>query len=85
MKQRKEEIERLVEAQRVSGQSVAEFCREQGLEEKTFYVWRQRIRERGEGFVRVESGKRVALELANGSMIRFERELLGSVLKELSR
>ena len=85
MERRAEEIRRLVEAQRASGQSVPEFCREHGLMEKTFYVWRQRVQKRNDRFARVESGKRIALELRNGSTIRFERDLLGVVLQELSR
>lgn len=80
-----EEIKRLVEAQELSGQSVPEFCRERGLGEKKFYVWRQRVKKGAGQFVRVESAARVSLELANGRTIRFERELLGSVLQELSR
>lgn len=85
MRRKGEEIQRLVEAQVKSGQSVPVFCREHGLSEKSFYVWRQRVRERGGQFVRVESGKRIVLELANGKTIRFDRDLLGAVLMELSR
>lgn len=84
MRRKQAEIEQLVEAQRKSGQTVPDFCREHGLSEANFYVWRQRVG-RKERFVRVENGERVSLELSSGRTIRFERELLGAVLTELSR
>ena len=33
-----------MEAQERSGKSVARFCKDQGLTEQTFYVWRKRLR-----------------------------------------
>jgi transposase len=38
--------ERIV-AQRRSGMSVKQFCKEQGLTEYSFYAWRKRLQERG--------------------------------------
>jgi hypothetical protein len=34
-------------AQRRSGMSVKQFCKEQGLTEYSFYAWRKRLQERG--------------------------------------
>lgn len=39
-------------AQRRSGVSVKQFCKEQGLTEYSFYAWRKRLQERAEGLVR---------------------------------
>src|ERR1035437_6449682 len=36
-----------IAAQRRSGMSVKQFCKEQGLTEYSFYVWRKRLQERG--------------------------------------
>lgn len=47
------EIERLVAEQAESGESVAAFCAARGFKVKSFYVWRQRVRERRERMVPV--------------------------------
>jgi hypothetical protein len=36
-----------IAAQRASGMSVKQFCREQGLTEHSFYAWRKRLQEPG--------------------------------------
>src|SRR5215471_15464491 len=36
-----------IAAQRRSGKSVKQFCREQGLTEYSFYAWRKRLQESG--------------------------------------
>jgi hypothetical protein len=36
-----------IAAQRRSGMSVKQFCKEQGLTEYSFYAWRKRLRESG--------------------------------------
>jgi hypothetical protein len=36
-----------IAAQRRSGMSVKQFCKEQGLTECSFYAWRKRLQERG--------------------------------------
>lgn len=36
-----------IAAQRGSGMSVKQFCRERGLTEYSFYAWRKRLQERG--------------------------------------
>ena len=41
-----------IAAQRRSGMSVKQFCKEQGLTEYSFYAWRKRLQERAEGAVR---------------------------------
>lgn len=48
--------ERIAEQER-SGLSVERFCKEQGLTEQTFYVWRKRLREQQPmRFALVETG-----------------------------
>ena len=69
-----------IAAQRASGMSVRQFCREQGLTEHSFYAWRKRLQEQGPvRFALVErSGRRpertaeAALELvlASGDRLR---------------
>jgi transposase len=41
-----------IAAQKRSGMSVKQFCKEQGLTECSFYAWRKRLQERAEGPVR---------------------------------
>ena len=77
------EITRLVREQHASGESVPEFCAARGLEAKTFYVWRQRIKEGEERFARVSTDRRVELELSSGVTLRVAVEDLKSVLEAL--
>lgn len=37
-----------IAAQRRSGMSVKQFCKEQGLTEYSFYAWRKRLQQRGQ-------------------------------------
>jgi transposase len=69
-----------IAAQRRSGMSVKQFCREQGLTECTFYAWRKRLQERGPvRFALVERSARrqnrtteavLELVLATGARLR---------------
>ena len=69
-----------IAAQRRSGISVKQFCREQGLTECSFYAWRKRLQERGPvRFALVERSARrqdrtteavLELVLATGARLR---------------
>lgn len=83
MKQK--EIERLVQEQVESGSGVPEFCRSRGLREKTFYVWRQRVKDSGRRFARVQTGVTVSVELPEGIKLQVPLESLQLVLSELRR
>ncbi|MBX7144687.1 MAG: hypothetical protein K1X79_09575 [Oligoflexia bacterium] len=78
-----EDIKKLVEEQKSSGQSVPEFCASRGLSAKNFYVWRQRTSQRQEKFAPVLSGKRIELELSSGACIKVAKEDLKVVLEAL--
>jgi transposase-like protein len=80
-----EQIEQLVKQQGESGVSVPEFCRSQGLSEKTFYVWRQRVKESSNKFARVQTGITVTLELPEGLKLQVPLESLKLVIAELRR
>ena len=85
-----------IAAQRRSGMSVKQFCKEQGLTEYSFYAWRKRLQEKGPvRFALVESARRqertteAALELmlATGERLRigtgFDPATLRAVLDVL--
>ena len=78
-----EEIERLVDEQERSGQSVPKFCADRGLEEKTFYVWRRRVRDRRARFVPLVVGDRIELELESGVRLKVFQHDLKAVLEAL--
>jgi len=77
------EIVKLVKEQELSGQSIAEFCRQRGLERKQFYGLRQRVIAGEKQFVRVSGSRKVELELSGGAVIRVEPEDLKLVLEAL--
>lgn len=77
------EIEQLVDEQQSSGQSVPAFCRGHGLAEKSFYVWRQRVRQHRERFAPVVVGERVELELQGGVLVKVAKHDLKAVLGAL--
>jgi hypothetical protein len=60
-----------------SNQSVREFCRQRGLNEHSFYMWRQRLREQPVSFALVETrtsnaaaNQPIEIVLAGGERIR---------------
>ena len=69
-----------IAAQRRSGMSVKQFCKEQGLTECSFYAWRKRLQEQGPvRFALVERSRRrqertpeavLELVLATGERLR---------------
>lgn len=81
------EIKRLLSEQASSNQSIAEFCRERGLEKKTFYRWREKYtlqdRKRESGFVLLKSDRKIELELRGGEVLRVAPEDLRQVLEAL--
>ena len=77
------EITQLVAEQKASGKSVSEFCAGRGLTEKSFYVWRQRARASEPRFARVQTERRIELELLGGVTLRVAPEDLKAVLEAL--
>ena len=77
------DIERLVAEQESSGQSVPLFCGERGFNEKSFYVWRQRVRKHRERIVPVVITDRVELELEGGVRLKVGKQDLKAVLAAL--
>src|SRR5437660_12587226 len=82
--------ERITEQER-SGMSVQRFCKEQGLTEQSFYLWRKRLREQQPmRFALVETGSarrqpamETALELvlATGERLRIGAGVDGTTLR----
>ena len=71
-------VERIA-AQRRSGMSVKQFCKDQGVSEYSFYGWRKRLQEKGPVFALVERRARrqerptesvLELVLATGARLR---------------
>lgn len=87
MRMKSAESARLVSEQKASGQTVPEFCASRGLDQKTFYVWRQRAKKGSPSrFARVEpaaTSRRIELELSGGTLIRIPIEDLKAVLEAL--
>jgi Helix-turn-helix domain len=80
-----------IAAQRRSGMSVKQFCREQGLTECSFYGWRKRLQERGlVRFALVERSARrqdrtteaeLELVMATGARLRIGRGVDAATLR----
>ena len=90
----KEERAAILEESKMSGQSIAEFCRGRGLEPKRLYHWVRQERDGGgatekkksavtPGFARVQTGVTVSLELRSGLRLTVAVEGLRAVLREL--
>jgi len=78
-----QEIERLVDEQTRCGQSVPAFCAGRGLQQKSFYAWRRRVRERRDKFVPVVVGDRIEIELDGGIRLKVAKHDLKAVLEAL--
>jgi hypothetical protein len=75
-----------IREQEASGQGVREFCQQRGLREGKFYSNRLRLSKQAVPagkFARVETSKRVSLELEGGIVIRVEIQDLKAVLAAL--
>ena len=73
----------VVKEQEASGESVTEYCTKRGIRINKFYNWRSKLKAEGGGFARVETSKRVSLELEGGTIIRVEVSDLKVVLLAL--
>jgi transposase-like protein len=73
---------RTVNEQERSGRSIRAFCRERGIAEHSFYMWRKRVRQPAPvTFALVETGRSAApapawieLALVGGELLRFPCE-----------
>ena len=75
------EWKRVIEEQRVSGRSVAAFCRERGLKDNSFHYWRAKFGERK--FVQVSGREVIEVTLSDGTLLRVPGSQVGVVLKAL--
>jgi len=93
--QRYEEWRQRIAQQEASHQSVRAFCRDHGLNQHTFYGWRQRLREQPVTFALVDTkpapgaDQRIEFVLTTGDRIRVARDaatvrLVLNVLRETS-
>lgn len=73
----------IVKEQEASGESVTEYCAKRRIRPNNFYNWRSKVRSEGPGFARVESSKRIRLELEGGTAIGVEISDLKEVLAAL--
>jgi hypothetical protein len=69
----------VVKEQEASGESATDYCAKRGIRVNKFYNWRSKLKAEGGGFARVETSKRVSLELDGGTTMR----VLVSDLKEV--
>jgi transposase-like protein len=60
----------IVKDQEASGESVTQYSAKRRIRPNNFYNWRNKHRAEGLGFARVETTKRVSLELEVGIVIR---------------
>lgn len=72
---RAEQWAELIKEQAESGQSIAGFCRSQGIQENRFHYWRKRLSEPEAGFVQVKVSanggmKWCEIALTNGRILR---------------
>ena len=73
----------LVKEQEASGESVTEYCAKRRIRPNNFYNWRSKLRSDGPGFARVETTKRISIELEGGIIIRVEVSDLKAVMLAL--
>ena len=73
----------VVKEQVASGESATAYCTKRGIRLNKFYNWRSKLKAEGGGFARVETLKRVSLELEGGIIVRVEVADLKAVLAEL--
>ena len=78
----KDEWRRLTSAQAQSGKSIAEFCGERGVKEKTFGFSKSKLKS-DVGFVQVSGARSVELKLPSGVVLGVSVEDLPRVLRAL--
>jgi len=80
------EWERLIEEQRESGKSVAAFCRERGVSDKSFGYWEKRLCSAGAGsgrFATVGDGSKIELHFRSGVSVRVPRDITGAEIRRI--
>ena len=78
----RESWKKAIAEQARSGKSIAEFCRDRGLNPKTFSVTKSQMKKGA--FVQVSGSRTVELVLASGIAIRVDVSDLAVVLEALS-
>jgi hypothetical protein len=76
----KEEWAKHLEEQAQSGKSIAAYCREAGISEKSFNYQKQKRRG---SFVQVGGSVPIELEFGNGAVVKIPKSLLPEVIKLL--
>lgn len=80
----REDWRRLVEEQKRSGQTIASFCNERGINRVSFSVNKSLIKKEKQGtFVAIGNRKPVEVVLSSGTIIRCDTSELPSVLKAI--
>ena len=84
MEQKQEQWKEIIEAQRRSGMSAAEYCRRHGIKEKRFLYHRSRFsRESQYTALKPVRDERIEVELSNGAKLRVTTSQLKEVLDVL--
>jgi transposase-like protein len=76
--ERREQWRQQIAQQELSKHSIRAFCRERGINEHTFYTWRQRLREQPVSFALVDTkstpptsaGQAIEIILVSGDRLR---------------
>ncbi len=80
------EWERVIKEQRSSGLSIAAFCRERGVSDKSFGYWSRRLAERGASngrFAAVGEAGKIELVFPNGVSVRVPSDISSASLEKL--
>lgn len=80
--ERSQQWRKRIAQQAESKQTIRAFCRERGIDEHSFYIWRQRLREQPASFALVETrstapasaGQTIEVLLAGGDRLRIPSE-----------
>lgn len=78
----KDEWRKLISEQSRSTKPVSEFCRERGVNEKTFSFYKSKLKS-SDGFVQVSGARSVELTLRSGVVLRVGTDDLPAVLRAL--
>lgn len=80
----KTDWQRLVEEQQVSGETIASFCEQRGINRATFSIKKSELK-RAHKFVAVGGSRTIEVTLQSGAVIKCDVSDLSTVLKALSR
>lgn len=89
-----ERMEALIKEQKESGQSVKEYCREQGITPSVWYYWKKRNKGKEElpalGFARIEieggscqEGVQVEIELPGVGIVRLSGQIRAGYIRQI--